>query len=148
VKAVVDFAHNPHGMDALVALCAALPARRRLVVLGQAGDRDDGAIRGLARSAWAIRPDRIVLKEMEHYRRGRAPGEIAGLMRDELLQLGAPAERIATAESEYAAVVQALEWSRPGDLLILPLHSERETGLALLDRLRRSGWVPGSPVAR
>jgi hypothetical protein len=33
-----------------------------------------------------------------------------------------------------------------GDLLLLPLHAERERGLELLERLRRDGWRPGDEV--
>ncbi len=138
VTAVVDFAHNPHGMAALVASTAQLPAKRRLIILGQAGDRDDHAIREFARSAWPFAPDRIVLKEMADYRRGRAPGEITGLMKAEFLRLGAPPETITEADSEFDAVHVALAWARPGDLLLLPVHSERDRVLALLEGLRSS----------
>ncbi len=147
VTAVADFAHNPHGMNALVALAGTLPARRRLVLLGQAGDRDDISIRDLARSAWGLRPDRIILKEMDKYLRGRAPGEVTRLLREELLGLGAPSEAIGHAGSEYQAVLDALAWARPEDLLVLAVHSERERVLALLDRLERQGWVPGAPLS-
>ncbi|HKT60419.1 MAG TPA: Mur ligase family protein, partial [Gemmatimonadales bacterium] len=65
VQVVIDYAHNPHGLAALAEMVAAMPARRRLVLLGQAGDRSDGSIRELARAALALRPDHIVLKEMD-----------------------------------------------------------------------------------
>jgi UDP-N-acetylmuramyl tripeptide synthase len=146
VTILVDFAHNPHGMQALVALAASLPARRRLIVMGQAGDRDDVAIAEFARSAWAFRPDRIVLKEMEKYLRGRATGDVTGIMEAEFLRLGAPRSAIAHAASEYDAVVDALHWAESGDLLLLPLHSERERCLALFDRLQSEGWAPGHRV--
>ena len=42
-----------------------VPSTRRLVMLGQAGDRDDAAIRELARAALALRPDRVIVKEMD-----------------------------------------------------------------------------------
>ena len=48
---MVDYAHNPHGMAALAATLERLPSERRLVMVGQAGDRDDAAIRELARAA-------------------------------------------------------------------------------------------------
>jgi len=146
VTVLVDFVHNPHGMDAMAQLAAALPARRRLVVLGQAGDRDDDALRAFARSTWAMRPDRIVLKEMEAYLRGRAVGEASGVMEAEFRALGAPADRVTHAPSEYDAVRDALAWARDGDLLLLPTHAERERVLLLLDRLQAAGWQPGTDL--
>ena len=143
---IVDFAHNPHGMDALVELARALPAARRLVVLGQAGDRDDEAIRQLARSAWALRPDRVLLKEMEHYLRGRQPGEASDLLAAELHALGADPASIERHPTELQAVRAALEWARPGDLLVLPTHAERGRVIALLERLYREAWQPGTPL--
>ena len=44
IQILLDYAHNPHGMSALVGLAQKLPAKRRLVMVGQAGDRSDEAI--------------------------------------------------------------------------------------------------------
>ncbi len=137
---LVDFAHNPHGLGALAGVARALPAARRLVVIGQAGDRDDEAIRGLARAAWAMGPDRVILKEMPKYLRGRAPGEIPAMLRDELRRAGAPDAAIEDAPGEVAAVEQALAWARPGDLLLLTVHAERDAVLALLAARGARGW--------
>jgi UDP-N-acetylmuramyl tripeptide synthase len=146
VTIVVDFAHNPHGMDALVAMANQLPARRRLVILGQAGDRDDVALRQLAASAVNFRPDRVVLKEMDKYLRERPPGQVCDVMEAEFRRLGIPAEHISRAPSEFAAVGSALAWAQPGDVLLLPTHAERGRVLDLLDQLERGGWRPGEPV--
>ena len=43
---------------------------------------------------------------------------------------------------------KALEWARPGDLLILAVHQDRPVVAALLDRLRRTGWKAGEPLPR
>ena len=88
VHVLLDYAHNPHGLRALLELARTLPANRRLLLLGQAGDRDDEAIRELARTAWSFRPDRILLKELPAMLRGRAPGEVPALLEAELLRLG------------------------------------------------------------
>jgi len=146
VTVIIDYAHNPHGMAALAATVAAIPARRRLVLIGQAGDRSDEAIRALARSALALRPDRIVLKEMERYLRGREPGEIPAIMADELRKHGVPGEAVTMPGTELAAVRDALEWARPGDVLLLAVHQDRPLVLSLLEHLRGSGWRPGTPV--
>lgn len=146
VRLVIDYAHNPHGMAALADMVAAMPARRRLVLIGQAGDRSDEAIRALARSVLALRPDRVVLKELERYLRGRQPGEIPGIMADELVRLGVPAAAVSRPGTELAAVRDALTWARPGDLLLLTVHQDRPLVLALVERLRAAGWRAGEAV--
>jgi len=143
VRILLDYAHNPHGMEALASIARALPGGRRALVLGQAGDRDDDAIRGLARSAWPIDIDHVFLKEMEAYRRGRAPGEIPGLMADEFRRLGLAEAAIEFADSEVAAVENALRWAREGDLLVLTVHSSRAEVLELLQAggARQMRWA-------
>ena len=146
IRIVVDYAHNAHGLAALAAALDAVPSRRRLVMIGQAGDRDDGAIRDLARSALDLRPDRVVAKEMDAYLRGRAPGEVPGILADELRRSGLPAEAVSTSGGELAGAREALEWARPGDLLVLMLHQERRRIEELLAALRERGWKAGEPV--
>ena len=146
VLLIVDFAHNPHGMAALVRMAASFPSRRRLLLLGQAGDRSDADLRGLARAAAAFRPDRIVLKEMEHYRRGRQPGEISAILAEELVRCGFPPEAVTRTGSELEGVREALSWARGGDLLVLAVHDDRPQVLGLLERLRAGGWQAGEPL--
>jgi UDP-N-acetylmuramyl tripeptide synthase len=143
---VIDYAHNPHGMSAVADMITALPATRRLVLLGQAGDRSDDAIRELARTALAMKPDRVVLKEMERYLRGRRPGEVPEIMADELAQCGVPAGAISRPGTELDAVRDALAWARPGDVLFLAIHQDRGQVLALIERLKASGWRAGEAV--
>lgn len=146
VTALADFAHNVHAMTAQVDLLSALPARRRLVILGQAGDRSDDAIRALVRSAWRCRPQRVIVKEQARDLRGRQPGEVPAVIEAELAALGAPPGCVTRAPSELDAVREALAWAREGDVLALFLHSQRDEALALLDRLRDGGWRPGQPL--
>jgi UDP-N-acetylmuramyl tripeptide synthase len=146
VKVLVDFAHNPHGVSALAALVASIPAARRLVLLGQAGDRTDAEIQALAAATWAMRPDRIVVKEMDSYLRGRRPGEIPALLQAELTRLGAPDDMIAVEGSETAAVRAAFTWAQPDDLLVLLSHAARARTLTFLDRLAAVAWRCGKPL--
>ena len=146
VRLLIDYAHNPHGMTALAHMVTALPARRRLVLLGQAGDRTDEAIRELTRAALGLRPDRVLLKEMDRYLRGRRPGEVPGIMADELARLGVPGAAVSRPGGELAAVREALTWAREGDLLVLTVHQDRPMVFALIERLRATGWRPGDPL--
>jgi cyanophycin synthetase len=142
----LDYVHNPHGMAALATALERFPARRRLVVLGQAGDRDDTSIRELARAALGLSPDRVVLKEMDAYLRGRAPGEVTRLMTEGLVEAGYPREAITTVPTELDAVRAALVWAEPGDLLVFGIHQDRRVVTALLDGLRAAGWAAGRPL--
>lgn len=124
VRVWVDYAHNPHGLGALLhAARSELGAGRLGLLLGQAGDREDDAIRALARTAWESAPSMVVLKDLDGYMRGRAPGEIPALLRGELLRVGAAASQIATVSAEADGVRALLEWAQAGDLLVLPVHA-------------------------
>jgi UDP-N-acetylmuramyl tripeptide synthase len=118
-RVLVDFAHNPHAMQALFNMARALPARRRVLCFGQAGDRTDAQIRQLARSAWAIGLDRIIISELAAYARGRTAGQVHAILRDELRQCGARDRQILHFQTEEESFDAALQWARPGDLVIL-----------------------------
>ena len=144
--AIVDFAHNPHGVAALLEMAAALPARRRLVTTGQAGDREDASIRALATTIADTRPDRVIVKELEVYLRGRPEGEVAEMIVDQLQKGGLPQESIGRADTEMDAIRQALAWAQDGDLLLLITHSKRSGIVSYLENLQQKGWSPGDPV--
>ena len=132
VSVFVDFAHNPHAMAAIASLTAALPARRRLVAFAQAGDRTDELLRESARGAWALKPERVIISELPRYARGRAHGEVYGILRDELLRCSCPSEDIVHAQTEMDALEQALQWAQPGDLLIMLVLGEADAVRARL----------------
>jgi cyanophycin synthetase len=145
-RILLDYAHNPHGMAALVSLAQNIPATRRLVMMGQAGDRSDEAIRELARAAWTLGPDHVVLKEMDEYLRGRAAGEVPALLEEEFLRLGLPQGSINHAGPDLAGVRTALAWAQPGDLLVLAVHQDRKAVLELLTGLTADDWKAGDPL--
>ncbi len=138
-RAIVDFAHNPPGVEAATEMAIRMPAGRRLVVLGQAGDRDDDAIRGLARAAWKPGIDRVIVKELPRYLRGRKPGEVPRIIAAELVRVGAPEDAVEIADSELEAVRRAVAWSGPDDLLLLLLQ-ERSEAVAYLREVGSEGW--------
>jgi cyanophycin synthetase len=134
VRILVDYAHNPHGIEALLPLAATLPAERRLLLIGQAGDRDDAALRDFARAAWPFRPDFVVVKELPEMLRGRQPGEVPAVFEDEFRRLGLPPEAIVKTGSDLEGVRRALDWARPGDLLLLLVHKQRDEVMEMLRR--------------
>ena len=135
-KVLVDFAHNPAAMSALFDMASAVPAERRVLCFGQAGDRPDDLIRELARDAWEIGLDRVIVSELAAYHRGREHGDVFRLIRDELLDCGAEDGQIAHFETEMESFRSALDWAVPGDLVIMlalggaaPVHEHlRELG--------------------
>lgn len=132
---LLDFAHNPAGLSALMPVVNGLPAERRLLITGQAGDRGDDDIRDFA---WAIGDtafDRIILKQMDGHARGRASGEVAQLMREAYLARGYKARSIALVETELDAVRAAIRWARPGDLIVLLAHEHKARTREYLESL-------------
>ena len=118
-KILVDFAHNPAAMAALFDMARAIPAKRRALCFGQAGDRTDELIRELARDAWAIGLDRIVVSELAAYHRGREHGDVYRIIRDELLKSGADESQIHHFETEMESFESTLEWAGADDLGIM-----------------------------
>lgn len=118
-KILVDFAHNPAAMAALFDMASAIPAKRRALCFGQAGDRTDKLIQELARDAWSIGLDRVVVSELAAYHRGREQGEVFEIIRDELVKAGAIPSQIMHFETEMESFLSAISWAEPGDLVIM-----------------------------
>jgi hypothetical protein len=64
------------------------------------------------------------------YMRGRAPGEIAEILRDELLRQGLPNAALVVCLEETRAARDALSWAQPGDVLVLPIHEPRRATMS------------------
>ena len=143
---LVDYAHNPDGLAQLLAVARKLLASRpgagagaRLgLLLGQAGNRNDLAIAELARVAAGFGPDQVLIKELPQMLRGRAAGSVSALIEQALLQAGLPPGSWARVDDEEAAAQQLLNWARPGDVVVLPLHTTavRERVLSLLQAIK------------
>jgi len=118
-KVLVDFAHNPAAMHALFDMAQAIPAKRRALCFGQAGDRPDDLIREMTRDAWAIGLDQVMVSELATYHRGREHGEVFGVIKDELIAAGATESLIEHHEEEIESFDAAIEWAEAGDLVIM-----------------------------
>jgi len=116
---IIDFAHNPQAIDALLDMASALHGKRKALCFAQAGDRPDDLIRELARNAWEKGLDRVIVSELAHYYRGREPGAVFGLIRDELLSCGATDDQIEHNDEEIESFDSALAWAEPGDVVIM-----------------------------
>jgi len=119
IKILIDFAHNPAAMAALFDMASVIPAKRRVLCFGQAGDRTDDLIRELARDAWEIGLDRVEVSELAGYHRGREHGDVFAIIRDELLKQGFDDAQIVHHELELESLQDAIDWAQPGDLVIM-----------------------------
>ena len=63
---------------------------------------------------------------------GDGEGEIPAITHHELTRLGVPDEAVVRANSDLRAVGSALAWAKPGDGLLLLVHSQRRAVLELL----------------
>ena len=147
ITVVIDYAHNPQSVAALIDATAQIPAARRAITLGTGGDRDDVALRAIAKAAVDSGViDLYIAKEMPKFLRGREPGSISGVVLDALETLGVPDVQRVSAPDDMSAVRLALNWARGGDLLLLTVHDQREGVLALVDTLVSLDWQAGSPL--
>lgn len=150
VNVLVDYAHNPDGLARLLAVGRTLikGEGRLLLLLGQAGNRDNDAIAELAATAAQAKPDRVVIKELPTMLRGRQPGEVSALLDAGLRAAGFPSDGIAFEVDEMSAVRKLLGEARAGDVVVLPVHQSkaREIACALLDEMERAGWGAGQSL--
>ena len=126
INVLLDYAHNPEGLAGLLDVARSIgqgSGGRMGLLLGQAGNRDDEAIRDLARTAAAGKPDFVVLKDLEGYMRGRAVGEVPEILRAELLRQGFADANLLTILPEVEAAQAMLVWARPDDVVVLPVHN-------------------------
>lgn len=132
---LVDFAHNPEALQALLDMANRIATKRKALCFGQAGDRPDDLIRELARSAWESGLDQVFVSELAKYHRGREVGAVYGVIRDELIACGAEEDQIEHHMEEIESLDSAMQWAEPGDLIVmLALERSQE----LYDKLKTS----------
>lgn len=147
VRILVDYAHNPEGLDGLLRVAEGLrgDGGRLGILLGHAGNREDRDIERLAMTAAAFKPALVVVKELESFRRGREPGEVPRILRAALLRAGLPESVLPMRANELDAVHCALDWARAGDVLVLPVHGHAARA-AVLGLLQQEGQKGGAPL--
>jgi cyanophycin synthetase len=135
VKIVIDYAHNPHGLQMLGDFvervtadtppgappgAASWTANLRVAVIATPGDRREEDMRELGRVA-ARYFDEIIVRE-DANPRGRKKGETAEMVMAgvrEAMDAGARAGHAEIVVDEMEATRKALDRSRPGDLVVL-----------------------------
>ncbi len=134
INVLLDFAHNPAGVEAVIELAAELPAKRRLLVIGQSGDRTDDDIKYLASANLELRFERILIKRLDSHGRGRPTGEVADMLYTAFREQGYGARQIGVLDKEMDALRAAIRWSRAGDLVVFLAHEDRDAVMAYLEK--------------
>ncbi|WP_129671788.1 cyanophycin synthetase [Candidatus Chloroploca sp. Khr17] len=118
-RVLVDYGHNPAAFAAMRELVERLrPSYPRVIgVVSSPGDRRDQDI-AEAGGILGTMFDLLILKEDDD-RRGRAPGEVIGILREAALAAGMPAAQIVDVPNELEAVRYAMSRAEPGELVIV-----------------------------
>jgi len=115
------------------------PAHRTLVFYA-GGNRPDSFIVDSARAV-AGAFERYYCTDMEEDRRGRAPGEVAGLLAHGLRASGVPETAIVVEPSSRKAVEQALSQMQDGAMLVVESYHHAQVMAALKRRFADWDWV-------
>ncbi len=113
---VLDYGHNPDGFKKVGSWIRNVPHRRLIGVVGVPGDRSDVVIRQGA-DVLADVFDVLVVKE-DRDKRGRQPGEVAGLMADQIRTRN-PEKMCTAIFDEVEALRFAVQQALPGDVVVM-----------------------------
>jgi cyanophycin synthetase len=130
---IADYGHNPDAVQALVDAVDNMPASQRVVVISGAGDRRDEDIREQTRILGAAFDD--VLLYQDACQRGRADGEVVGLLR-EGLQGASRTRHIESIQGEFNAIDTALSRLSAGDLCLILIDQVEEALAHINERVR------------
>ena len=117
-RVIVDYGHNPPAVQAMADLVQALPRKGRAIgVVAAPGDRRDADIQAIG--GIAGRTFDLLFCREDYSHRGRAPGEVAGLVHRAAAAAGLAEERIVEIWDETEAIAAALATAQTGDLLVI-----------------------------
>jgi cyanophycin synthetase len=116
-RIVMDYCHNLAGLEAIADFVKRMEADSTMAVISMPGDRSDDDMRAFGELAGKTF-DRIIIREDDNTR-GRARGEIAGILKGAVLATGKPEAQVDTILNELEAAETAVERSEKGDLVVL-----------------------------
>jgi cyanophycin synthetase len=131
---VVDYAHNPSALAALVDGLGHFPATRRSIVFAACNRRDTDV---LAMGQTLARGFDHFLLYQDRGNRDRTDGELNALLRRGIAA-GRPDADVTEVDGEPAAVERALENVRPGDLVVIGVETIEPTLAIVRQRLHEA----------
>ena len=136
-KVLLDYAHNPHGYEAVGSFVRNWQGRR-IGVIGGPGDRRDEDLILLGRISAQVF-DEIIIKE-DYEKRGREPGEVADLIAKGLMQ-EAPNLAYQTILDEAEAMQTGFKWAKTGDLVVIFPESVTDA-IAIIQQEMKNDKLP------
>ena len=130
---LMDFAHNPHGMNALVTVVNNIPAKRKLLLIGQAGDRSNDDIANLVKTASQMNLDQVIIAEIKKYMRGREPGEVPGIISNCFRENGIKECSIQYADDILGGIKKSIQFAEQDDLLVLLCLDQKEEAFQFIE---------------
>lgn len=115
-QVVVDYAHNPHGFEALGRFLSKIPDGPKVGVIAGVGDRRDEDTVNLGRLS-ARMFDEIIIRQDRNLR-GRSDDEIIALMVKGITDVD-PDKKYIIIKKEEEAIRHAISTARPGSFLTL-----------------------------
>ncbi len=116
-QVMIDYCHNPAGLEELADFVGRLNPKRTIAMIAMPGDRRNEDIATFGRIA-AEAFDRFVVRE-DRNPRGRRPGEVSGLLRQSLLDSGVDDGAVQVVRDELEAARAALDSASSDDLVLL-----------------------------
>jgi cyanophycin synthetase len=133
-RVMVDYAHNPHGLNAMSQLASAMRRGRLVCVLGLPGDRRNEDIFEAAKIV-GQNFDQVVVRD-DFDLRGRQPGEVAKIIREGLIAGGLRESQIVERPVEAEAIALAVTEAQQGDLIVY-IADKPEIAAGYVEELRK-----------
>ena len=115
-QVVVDYAHNPHGFEALGRFLSKIPDSPKVGVIAGVGDRRDEDTITLGRLSAGMF-DEIIIRQDRNLR-GRTDDEIIALMMQGIREVD-PNKKVTVIKKEEEAIRHAISTAKPGSFLTL-----------------------------
>ncbi len=116
-RVLYDYAHNPHGVAAVMDFVDRLPVRgMRRINFSVSGLRSDDFAREVASLVAGHFDDYICTNYAAIHH--RSPGEVPSILRSELLDRGVADSQIRIIEKADEAILASLASAQPGDLIV------------------------------
>ncbi|HBK86341.1 MAG TPA: cyanophycin synthetase [Firmicutes bacterium] len=129
---LVDYAHNVAGIQGLTQLARNLTKGELIGVIAAPGNRRTATVFNVGQAA-GLGFDKLFIKE-DRDRKGRAPGEVADILRQGALAVGLAAEAVQVFLEERTALWAAFAAAQPDDLIVV-LYEDLSYTMSLLTEL-------------